>query len=77
MCDASKRLWVRVDELLADLIDRAGSPRVDSVARKIILGLVWWDPHASGAGAAVSGSATSLSELLDAFELQIGQAGND
>lgn len=37
--DAAKRLWVRVTALLADLIDRAGTPRADSVARKIILGL--------------------------------------
>lgn len=37
--DTATRLWDRIDSLLAELIDRAGSPRVDSVARKIILGL--------------------------------------
>jgi Fic family protein len=37
--DAAKRLWAQIDALLAELIERAGSPRVDSVARKIILGL--------------------------------------
>lgn len=37
--DAAQRLWERIDALLTELIDRAGSPRSDSVARKIILGL--------------------------------------
>ncbi|MGH3118245.1 MAG: Fic family protein, partial [Gaiellales bacterium] len=37
--EAAKRLWDQIDALLFDLIERAGSPRVDSVARKIILGL--------------------------------------
>ncbi|MGH9137268.1 MAG: Fic family protein [Acidimicrobiales bacterium] len=37
--DATKRLWAQIDALLARLIERAGSPRADSVARKIILGL--------------------------------------
>jgi Fic family protein len=37
--EAGKRLWARIHGLLADLIERAGSPRADSVARKIILGL--------------------------------------
>jgi Fic family protein len=34
--DKAKRLWARVDELLAEFVDRAGSPRADSVALKII-----------------------------------------
>ncbi|MBI1843590.1 MAG: Fic family protein [Actinobacteria bacterium] len=37
--EAAKQLWAQIDGLLADLIERAGSPRADSVARKIILGL--------------------------------------
>lgn len=37
--EAAKRLWARIDALLFDLIERAGTPRTDSVARKIILGL--------------------------------------
>ena len=37
--EAAKRLWAQLDGLLVDLIDRAGSPRADSVARKIIFGL--------------------------------------
>ena len=37
--EAAKRLWAQIDSLLADLIDRIGSPRADSVARKIIRGL--------------------------------------
>lgn len=36
---AATRLRAQIDELLDDLIDRAGSPRTDSVARKIIRGL--------------------------------------
>jgi len=36
---AAKRLWSQIEALLAVLLQRAGSPRVDSVARKIILGL--------------------------------------
>lgn len=37
--EAAKRLWAQIDALLVSLIERAGSPRTDSVARKIILGL--------------------------------------
>ena len=37
--EAAKRLWTQIDDLLADLVERAGTPRADSVARKIILGL--------------------------------------
>lgn len=37
--EAAKRLWAQIDVLLLELIDRARSPRADSVARKIILGL--------------------------------------
>lgn len=36
---ATHVLWNQIDALLAELIDRAGSPRTDSVARRIILGL--------------------------------------
>jgi Fic family protein len=36
---ATRSLWARLDALIAELTERAGSPRVDSVARKIILGL--------------------------------------
>ncbi len=36
---AATRLRAQIDELLDDLIERAGSPRIDSVARKIIRGL--------------------------------------
>jgi Fic family protein len=38
-CDAAKRLWASLDTLLKELIERAGAPRTDSVARKIVLGL--------------------------------------
>jgi Fic family protein len=37
--EATRRLWTQIDELLTELLERAGSPRTDSVARKIILGL--------------------------------------
>lgn len=36
---AATRLGTQIDTLLDDLIERAGSPRADSVARKIIRGL--------------------------------------
>jgi hypothetical protein len=38
--EAAKRLSAQIDTSLADLLQRAGSPRSDSVARKIILGLL-------------------------------------
>lgn len=37
--DATKGLSAKIDVLLAELVERAGSPRADSVARKIIRGL--------------------------------------
>lgn len=37
--EAAKRLSAQIDGMLGDLIERAGSPRADSVARKIIFGL--------------------------------------
>src|SRR5207237_8922679 len=36
--EGAKRLWADIDALLEGLIERAGSPRADSVARKIIRG---------------------------------------
>ena len=36
---ATHSLWEQIDSLLGGLIQRAGNPRADSVARKIILGL--------------------------------------
>lgn len=36
---ATTRLTTKIDRLLAELIERAGTPRTDSVARRIILGL--------------------------------------
>lgn len=37
--DGTHRLWSEIETLLEDLIRRAGNPRSDSVARKIIRGL--------------------------------------
>jgi hypothetical protein len=37
--DAADRLWAEIEGLLETLIEQAGSPRADSVARKIVLGL--------------------------------------
>jgi Fic family protein len=37
--EATQRLWQQIDTLLDELIRRAGSPRSDSTARRIILGL--------------------------------------
>lgn len=36
---ATRTLWEQINRLLEDLINRAGNPRSDSVARKIIVGL--------------------------------------
>ncbi len=36
---ATNRLWARIDALLELLLERAGAPRADSVARNIVLGL--------------------------------------
>jgi Fic family protein len=36
---ATRSLWEQIDSLLGDLMSRAGNPRSDSVARKIIVGL--------------------------------------
>lgn len=36
---ATRRLSTQIDDLLATLLERAGPPRADSVARKIVLGL--------------------------------------
>jgi Fic family protein len=36
---ATTRLWAQIEALLAELVERAESPRADSVARKIIFGL--------------------------------------
>ena len=36
---ATRRLSTQIDDLLTTFLERAGSPRADSVARKIILGL--------------------------------------
>jgi Fic family protein len=36
---ATRTLWIQIDDLLTTSIERAGSPRADSVARKIIRGL--------------------------------------
>jgi len=36
---AAVGLWAQIDALLGELVERAGSPRTDSVARKLILGL--------------------------------------
>jgi len=36
---AAQRLWTEIDSLLDVLLERAGRPRADSVARRLILGL--------------------------------------
>lgn len=54
---STERLRTQVDALLDDLIERAGSPRADSVARKIVLGLPT-RPIASAESAASSYGVT-------------------
>ena len=65
---ATQRLWARIDALLADLIARAGSPRRDSVARKIILGLpaqpvVSADTAAERYGVTATAARAALNQL--------------
>ncbi len=55
---ATGRLSADIDQLLAALLDRAGSPRADSVARKIILGLPT-HPIVSADGVAVLHGVTA------------------
>ena len=54
---STERLRTQIDAFLGDLVERAGSPRTDSVARKIILGLPKL-PIVDAEGAASSYSVT-------------------
>jgi Fic family protein len=66
--EATRRLWGQVDSLLAELVQRAGSPRADSVARRIILGLpaqpvVSAQTAAAGYGVTPTAARTALNRL--------------
>lgn len=65
---AAQGLWGKLDDLLADLLVRVGSPRSDSAARKIILGLpaqpvVSADTAASSHGVSPAAARAALNRL--------------
>lgn len=66
--EATKRLWAQIDRLLTELVERAGHPRTDSVALKIILGLpaqpvVSADTAASRYGVTPTAARAALNRL--------------
>lgn len=68
---ATGRLTIKIDDLLTGLIERAGSPRTDSVARRIILGLpaqpvVSAETSAERYGVTPTASRTALNRLQEA-----------
>jgi Fic family protein len=67
---STNQLRTRIDQLLAELVQRAGAPRTDSVARKIILGLpqqpvVNADVAASAYGVTPTAARAALNRLQD------------
>jgi Fic family protein len=69
--EATRLLWGQVDALLAELIERAGSPRADAVARRIILGLpaqpvVSADTAAARYGVTPTAARAALNRLQEA-----------
>lgn len=69
--EATKLLWGQVDALLAELMERAGSPRADAVARRIILGLpaqpvVSPDTAAARYGVTPTAARAALNRLQEA-----------
>jgi Fic family protein len=77
---ATKRLWLQIAALLAALIDRAGSPRADSVARRIILGLpaqpiLSADSAASRYGVTATAARAALNRLEETDALIPTQIG--
>lgn len=69
--EATKLLWGQIDALLGELVERAGTPRADSVARKIILGLpaqpvVSADTAAARYGVTPTAARAALNRLQEA-----------
>jgi Fic family protein len=78
--EATHQLWAHIDDLLAALIERAGSPRKDSVARKIILGLpvqpvVSADTAAARYGVTTTAARSALNRLQETGVLQLARVG--
>lgn len=79
--DAATHLWTEIDHLLEGLVNRAGSPRADSVARKIIGGLpaqpvVSADTAAQRYGVTPTATRAALNRLEDAgvlFPTRVGR----
>jgi len=77
---AARRLSAQIEALLADLIQRAGSPRTDSVARRIILGLpahsvVSADTAAARYGVTPTAARNALNRLEETGVLQPTRVG--
>jgi len=78
--EATKGLSTRIDGLLSDLIKRAGSPRADSVARKIVLHLpaqpvVSAETAAERHGVTAAAARGALNRLEEARVLQTTRVG--
>ncbi len=71
--EATRRLWDQIDAPLAGLVVRAGSPRADSVARQIILGLPA-QPVVSADAAAARHSVTPTAARAALNQLQASGA---
>ena len=77
---ATHRLWAQIEDLLATMIERAGSPRADSVARKIILGLpaqpvVSAETAAAHYGVTPTAARSALNRLQESGVLQPTRVG--
>lgn len=78
--EATHRLGAQLDALLASLIERAGSPRADSVARSIILGLprhpvVNAETAAAHYGVTATAARNALNRLEQAGVIQPTRVG--
>jgi Fic family protein len=77
---ATGRLSVGIDRLLAELLERAGAPRADSVARKIVLGIpthpiISADRTAALHGVTATAARGALNRLESAGVLQPVRVG--
>lgn len=71
---AAERLWARINDLLTELLEKAGSPRADSVARRIVLGLpaqpvISADTAATRYGVTPTAARAALNRLQEARAL--------
>jgi hypothetical protein len=79
-CHATVRLHAKITALLEELVERAGSPRSDSVARKIVLSLpsqpiVSADTAASRHGVSPTAARSALNRLEASGVLSLTRVG--